>query len=92
MASSSTNLNMGITNDKTSLGNDLKRKNNMQSPQGCMRGREKKWKEIFTPPAAQSSYAQRINMSPFIMSRPIKMDHCDYHECYQHKATVSQLV
>ena len=41
MASSSTNLNMGITNDKTSLGNDLKRKNNMQSPQGCMRGRQK---------------------------------------------------
>ena len=38
MASSSTNLNMGITNDKTFLGNDLKRKNNMQSPQGCMRG------------------------------------------------------
>ena len=38
MASSSTNLNMGIANDKTSLGNDLKRKNNMQSPQGCVRG------------------------------------------------------
>ena len=32
---------MGITNDKTSLGNDLKRKNNMQSPEGCSRGREK---------------------------------------------------
>ena len=63
-------------------------------------GEEKKqWKEIFTPPAAQSSYnnnnnnyAQRINISPFIISRPIKMDHCDYHACYQHEATVSQLV
>ena len=46
MASSSTNLNMGITNDKTSLGNDLKRKNNMQSPQGCMREREKSGKKF----------------------------------------------
>ena len=80
---------MGITNDKKSLGNDLKRMNNMQSPQGYMRGRET---TVFTPPAAQSSYAQRINISHFIMSSPIKIGHCDYHACYQHKATVSQLV
>ena len=46
MASSSTNLNMGITNDKTSLGNDLKRKHNMQSLQGCIRGGENSSKKF----------------------------------------------
>ena len=81
---------MGITNDKKSLGNDLKRKNNIQSPQGGMTGREKNWKEIFTPPAAQSSYAQRIIIIPFMMSFRIKTVHYEYHVCYQHQATMSQ--
>ena len=47
---------------------------------------------MFTPPAAQSSYAQRIIIIPFMINVPIKMVHYDYHAYYQYETTMSQLV
>ena len=49
MASSSTNLNMGITNDERSLGNDLKRINNMHAePTRLYEGKRKNSEKKFS--------------------------------------------